>query len=163
MAKVKTNALRLLDAAKIKYETVEYEVDENDLSGTHVAEVCGIDPDATFKTLVCKNERGEHIVFCIPVAEELDLKKCARASGSKSVAMIPVKDILTVTGYIRGGCSPVGMKKKFPTYIDETAELFENIYCSAGMRGMQMKLSVSELISFTDAVTADLTAIRNVH
>lgn len=158
MAKVKTNALRMLDAAGIKYETVEYELSEDDLSGTHVAEVAGIDADMTFKTLVCKNERGEALVFCIPVAEELDLKKCARASGSKNIAMIPVKDILPLTGYIRGGCSPVGMKKRFPTYIDEIAELFDEIYCSAGVRGMQMKISTSELIEFTDAVTADLTA-----
>lgn len=158
MAKVKTNAQRMLDAAGIKYETVEYEVNEDDLSGTHVAEVAGIDPDMTFKTLVCKNERGEALVFCIPVAEELDLKKCARASGSKSVAMIPVKDILPLTGYIRGGCSPVGMKKRFPTYIDEIAELFDEIYCSAGVRGMQIKISVTELLNFTEAKLADLTA-----
>lgn len=158
MAKAKTNAQRMLDAAGIKYDTVEYEVDEDDLSGTHVAEVAGIDPDMTFKTLVCRNERGEALVFCIPVAEELDLKKCARASGSKSVAMIPVKDILTLTGYIRGGCSPIGMKKRFPTYVDEIAELFDEIYCSAGVRGIQIKISVSDLLSFTEAKTADLTA-----
>ncbi len=160
--KTKTNALRMLDLAGIKYETVEYEVDEDDLSGTHVAEVCGIDPDMTFKTLVCRNEKAEPIVFCIPVGEELDLKKCARASGSKSVAMIPVKDILGLTGYIRGGCSPVGMKKKFPTYIDETAELFDFIYCSAGMRGMQMRVNTEELIAFTESKTADLTVIKTV-
>ncbi len=158
MAKAKTNAQRMLDAAGIKYGTVEYEVDEDDLSGTHVAEAAGIDPDMTFKTLVCRNERGEALVFCIPVAEELDLKKCARASGSKSVTMIPVKDILPLTGYIRGGCSPIGMKKRFPTYVDEIAELFDEIYCSAGVRGIQIKISVSDLLSFTEAKTADLTA-----
>lgn len=157
MAKVKTNALRQLDTAKIAYETVEYEVDEDDLSGTHVAEAAGIDPDMTFKTLVCRNEKAEPVVFCIPVTAELDLKKCARAAGAKSVSMVPVKELLALTGYIRGGCSPVGMKKKFPTYFDEIAELFDEIYCSAGVRGMQMKVSVSELLSFTDAKTADLT------
>ncbi len=157
MAKVKTNALRQLDTAKIAYETVEYEVDEDDLSGTHVAEAAGIDPDMTFKTLVCRNEKAEPVVFCIPVTAELDLKKCARAAGAKSVSMVPVKELLALTGYIRGGCSPVGMKKKFPTYFDEIAELFDEIYCSAGVRGMQMKVSVSKLLSFTDAKTADLT------
>ena len=158
MAKTKTNAQRLLDAAKITYETVEYDVDEEDLSGTHAAEVSGIDPDMMFKTLVTKNERGEYLVFCIPVACELDIKKCASAAGCKSASMIHVRDLLAVTGYIRGGCSPVGMKKRFPTFIDETAELFDSIYVSAGMRGLQMKLATADLISFTGAVTADLTA-----
>ena len=158
----KTNAQRILDAAKIRYETVEYEVDEDDLSGTHAAEVSGIDPDMMFKTLVTKNERGEPIVFCIPVACELDLKKCAAAAGCKSASMIQVKELLPLTGYIRGGCSPVGMKKRFPTYIDETAELFDEIYVSAGMRGLQMKLATADLIKFIDARTADLTA-RNQH
>ncbi len=157
----KTNALRELDAAGIKYSTVEYEVDEDDLSGTHAAEVSGIDPDMMFKTLVAKNERGEYLVFCIPVACELDLKKCAAASGSKSASMIHVRDLLSVTGYIRGGCSPVGMKKHFPTFIDETAELFPEIYVSAGMRGLQMKIKTEDLISFTGARTADLTFIKH--
>lgn len=157
MAKVKTNALRQLDTAGIAYETVEYEVDENDLSGVHVAETAGIDPDMTFKTLVCRNEKSEPVVFCIPVTSELDLKKCARAAGAKSVSMVPVKELLALTGYVRGGCSPVGMKKKFPTYFDELAELYDEIYCSAGVRGMQMKVSVSELLAFTNAKTADIT------
>ena len=154
----KTNAQRILDAAKIEYSTVEYEVDEEDLSGTHAAEVSGIDPDMMFKTLVGKNERGEFLVFCIPVAEELDLKKCARAAKCKSVTLIHVKELLPVTGYIRGGCSPVGMKKKFPTYVDETAELFDEIYVSAGMRGQQMKVASAELLHYLDAGISDLTA-----
>lgn len=158
----KTNAQRLLDAAKIKYKTVEYEVDEDDLSGTHAAEVSGIDPDMMFKTLVTKSERGEYFVFCIPVACELDLKKCASAAGCKSISMIHVRDLLPLTGYIRGGCSPVGMKKRFPTYIDETAELFDEIYVSAGMRGVQMMLQTQDFIEFTEAHTADLTA-RHQH
>ncbi len=154
----KTNAQRMLDAAKIKYETVEYDVDENDLSGTHAAEVSGIDPDMMFKTLVTKNEHGEYLVFCIPVACELDLKKCASVAGCKSASMIHVRDLLSVTGYIRGGCSPVGMKKRLPTYIDETAELFDEIYISAGMRGLQMRVNTAELIAFTGARIADITA-----
>lgn len=163
MAKAaKTNAQRMLDAANINYETVEYDVDEDDLSGVHAAETSGIDPDIMFKTLVAKNEHGECVVFCIPVAEELDLKKCARAAGCKSVSMIHVKELLPLTGYMRGGCSPVGMKKRYPTYIDETAELFDAIYVSAGMRGLQMKVGVPDLLAFTDAKTADLTARHTV-
>lgn len=154
----KTNAQRMLDAAGIKYETVEYDVDESDLSGVHAAQVSGIDPDLMFKTLVGKNERGEFLVFCIPVAEELDLKKCAAAAKCKSVALIPVKELLPATGYIRGGCSPVGMKKRFPTFFDDTSELFDEIYVSAGMRGHQMKVATSELLRYLDAVSADLLA-----
>lgn len=154
----KTNALRMLDTAGIKYETVEYEVDESDLSGTHAAKISGIDPDLMFKTLVCRNERGEISVFVIPVNEELDFKKCARAADCKSVSMIKQSELLGVTGYIRGGCSPVGMKKKFPTYIDELSELYDFIYVSAGQRGLQIKVSSPELISYTNAKVAPLTA-----
>ena len=107
---VKTNAMRLLDSAKIKYDLSEYEVDESDLSGVHGAEMLGIDPDCMFKTLVCADEKGEHEVFLIPVAYELDLKKCAALAGVKRVEMIHVKDLLPLTGYVRGGCSPIGMK-----------------------------------------------------
>ena len=152
----KTNALRLLDSAKISYETVEYKVDESDLSGTHIAEILGQDPDSIFKTLVCVDDKGSHHVFCIPVAYELDLKKCAAAAGVKRVEMIPVKELLPLTGYIRGGCSPVGMKKKFPTYIDETATLCEKIYVSGGMRGLQMILSPTNLAEFVEAKFSDL-------
>ncbi len=152
----KTNALRLLENAKIKFETVEYEVDESDLSGTHIAEMLGQDPDSIFKTLVCVDDKGGHHVFCIPVAYELDLKKCAVAAGVKRVEMIHVKELLPLTGYIRGGCSPVGMKKKFPTYIDETATLCDRIYVSGGMRGLQMILSPTDLADFVGAGFADL-------
>ena len=117
----KTNVMRLLDAAGIPYRTQEYEVDEKDLSGVHVAESIGQDVDTVFKTLVLKGEKTGYLVCCIPVAEELDLKKAARAAGDKKVEMLPMKELLPVTGYIRGGCSPVGMKKKFPTYIEESA------------------------------------------
>ena len=134
----KTNVMRLLDAAEIPYRSMEYPVDENDLSGVHVAAVLGQDVDTVFKTLVLKGEKTGYLVCCIPVAEELDLKKAARAAGDKKVEMIPMKDLLAVTGYIRGGCSPIGMKKKFPTYIEETAVLFDEIAVSAGVRGAQI-------------------------
>jgi len=152
----KTNAMRMVENAGIPMETAEYIVDEEDLSGTHAAEVLGIDPDCMFKTLVCRDDRGGYAVFCIPVAFELDLKKCAVAAGVKRVEMIHVKELLPLTGYIRGGCSPVGMKKKFPTYIDETATLFETIYVSAGQRGVQMILNPKDLARIVDATFSDL-------
>ena len=153
----KTNAMRRLDAAKIPYSTVSYEVDESDLSGVHTAAELGLsDPGCMFKTLVTRG-KGGFFVFCIPVAAELDLKKCAAAAGEKSVEMIHVKEMLSVTGYIRGGCSPVGMKKKYPTYIDETAILYDEIYVSAGIRGQMMRLSPDALLAFVDAKYAELT------
>ena len=152
-----TNAMRLLKQAGIEYETSEYEVDESDLSGVHAAEALGIDPDCMFKTLVTRGEKKGIYVFCIPVAEELDLKKCAAAVGEKKVEMIHVKELLGLTGYIRGGCSPIGMKKKYPTYIDEIATLFDRIYVSAGMRGQQVILSPEDLRAYTDATFVDLT------
>jgi len=154
----KTNAMRRLDAAKIPYSTVSYEVDESDLSGVHTAAELGLsDPGCMFKTLVTKGSRGGYFVFCIPVAKELDLKACAAACGEKSVEMIHVKDMLAVTGYIRGGCSPIGMKKQYPTYIDETALLYDEIYVSAGQRGLQLYLPPEQLIRFVGAKTAPLT------
>jgi len=152
----KTNAIRILESHKIKFETLSYEVDENDLSGETVAFKVGVEPETVFKTLVCTGDKTGHIVFCIPVTQELNLKKTASASGNKKVEMIKVKDLLPLTGYLRGGCSPVGMKKLFQTYIDETAQLFENIYVSAGVRGTQMKLSSNDLLQIVDAVYADL-------
>lgn len=153
----KTNAMRLLDNAKISYDVVEYEVDESDLSGVHAASMINADPDSMFKTLVCRDDRGGYEVFCIPVAYELDLKKCAVAAGVKRVEMIHVKELLPLTGYIRGGCSPVGMKKKFPTFIDETAVLWDRIYVSAGMRGVQLFVSPDELKEYVGAGYAALT------
>lgn len=153
---VKTNAMRLLQNAGVDIEIVEYEVDENDLSGTHTADLLGIDPDCMFKTLVCRDDKGGYEVFCIPVAYELDLKKCAVAAGVKRVEMIHVKELLPLTGYIRGGCSPVGMKKKFPTYIDEIAVLFDRIYVSAGQRGVQMFVEPDKLVDYVGAFYADL-------
>lgn len=152
----KTNAIRILESHKIKFETVSYEVDENDLSGVNVAHKVGVDPETVFKTLVCIGDKTGHVVFCIPVITELNLKKAASASGNKKVEMIKVKDLLPLTGYIRGGCSPVGMKKLFPTYLDETAQLFENVYVSAGVRGMQMKLNPDDLLNIVEAVYANL-------
>ena len=155
---IKTNAMRLLTTAKIPFETVEYQVDEDDLSGVHTAEMLGTDPDCMFKTLVCRDDKGGYFAFCIPVAYELDLKKCAAAAGVKRVEMIHVKELLPLTGYIRGGCSPIGMKKKFPTLIDETATLYDRIYVSAGQRGCQLYLSPTDLAGYVDAQFADLLA-----
>ena len=152
----KTNAIRILESHKIKFETLSYEVDENDLSGETVAFKVGVEPETVFKTLVCTGDKTGHIVFCIPVTQELNLKKTASASGNKKVEMIKVKDLHPLTGYLRGGCSPVGMKKLFPTYIDETAQLFENIYVSAGVRGTQMKLSPDDLLNIVKGTYVDL-------
>ncbi len=147
----KTNAMRMLDTAHIAYKTYEYEWSEDDLSGVKVAKQVGLPEEQVFKTLVAKGDKTGFVVFCIPVAEELDMKKAAKASGNKSVELIHVKEILGVTGYIRGGCSPVGMKKKFPTYIDETCILFDEIAVSAGVRGCQLFINTEALVAFTEA------------
>lgn len=152
----KTNAIRILESHKIKFETVSYEVDADDLNGETVANKVGAEPDTVFKTLVCVGDKTGYVVFCIPVTQELNLKKAAAVSGNKKIEMIKLKELLPLTGYIRGGCSPIGMKKQFPTYIDETAQLFENIFVSAGVRGMQMKLNSSDLLKLVDGVYADL-------
>lgn len=153
---VKTNAMRLLEQAGIEFETKEYEVDENDLSGETVAFKIGMDPDSVFKTLVTKGDKNGIAVFCIPVTGELDLKKAAKATGNKKIEMVAVKDLLGLTGYIRGGCSPVGMKKAYPTYIDETAILFEKIAVSAGVRGCQMIVDPQKLADYVSAKQIDL-------
>ncbi len=152
-----TNAMRLLMKANIPFGTSEYTVDESDLSGVHAAHELGIEPEVMFKTLVARGDKKGISVFCIPVAEELDLKKCAAVTGDKKIEMIHVKELLGLTGYIRGGCSPIGMKKKYPTWIDETAQLCDRIYVSAGMRGQQLILAPDALIDFIDAQYADLT------
>jgi len=152
-----TNAMRLLMKANIPFGTSEYTVDESDLSGVHAAHELGIDPEVMFKTLVARGDKKGISVFCIPVAEELDLKKCAAVTGDKKIEMIHVKELLGLTGYIRGGCSPIGMKKKYPTWIDETAQLCDRIYVSAGMRGQQLILAPDALCDFIDAQYADLT------
>jgi len=154
---VKTNAMRLLDAAGIPYRTASYEVDEADLSGGHVAAQLGQSPDQVFKTLVLHGDRVGHLVCCVPSSEELDLKKVAAVAGDKKVEMIPMRTLLEVTGYIRGGCSPLGMRKAFPTYIDETAVLFDEVAISAGVRGMQVIVDPERLAELVGATFADLT------
>lgn len=154
----KTNVMRLLEAAKIDYKTAEYEYDEEDLSGTHAAQVLGMPAEQVFKTLVTRGDKTGICVFCIPVCCELELKKAAAVSGNKKLEMIHVKELLSLTGYIRGGCSPIGMKKQYPTYIDETSQLFGYIAVSAGMRGQQIIISTEELIRYIGAIEADITA-----
>ena len=151
----KTNAMRQLDAAKIKYKVYEYEVDENDLSGTHVAAQLGLDFEMVFKTIVAKGDKTGYLVFCIPCHREIDLKLAATVTGNKRVETVQVKELLGLTGYIRGGCSPIGMKKKFPTYIESSAEQFEEITISAGVRGAQLLVPTKELIAFIDAKLAE--------
>lgn len=152
----KTNAVRILEAGKIPHQTFKYDVDENELDALTVADKINADHEQVFKTLIARNDKNENFVFCIPGNCELDLKKAAKAGGNKKIEMIKVKEILPLTGYIRGGCSPIGMKKLFPTYIDETAQLFEEIYISAGVRGMQVKLSPVDLKNLINAEFADL-------
>ena len=152
----KTNVMRLLDSAKIPYRTAEYAYDENDLGGMHAAAGIGMPPEQIFKTLVARGEKRGYLVFCIPVCCELDLKKAAKAAGDKKVELIHVKELQGLTGYIRGGCSPVGMKKKYPTYIEETAVLFDEIAVSAGQRGVQMFVNPEKLAAFTGAELTSL-------
>lgn len=153
----KTNAIRLVQQAKIPCREETYEFDENDLNGNHAAIAIGFPPEQVFKTLVAKGSRTGFNVFCIPVCCELDLKKAAKIAGDKDMALIPVKDLLQTTGYIRGGCSPIGMKKKFPTYFDETCELYDEIAVSAGERGHQMILPPLDLLHLVDGILADIT------
>lgn len=152
----KTNAARLLDAAGVEYELVPYEVDENNLAASHIAEQLREPLEQVFKTLVLKGDRSGYFVCVLPGGEELDLKKAARVSGNKSCDLIPMKELLPTTGYIRGGCSPVGMKKPFPTYFEESAQLYDYIYVSAGVRGLQFKIAPDALTGYVGAVYADL-------
>ena len=152
----KTNAARLLDKAGVSYKLIPYEFDENDLAAQHVADSLGQDIARVFKTLVLHGDRTGHVVCIVPGNAEVDLKALAKASGNKKVEMIPMKDLLSVTGYIRGGCSPVGMKKRFPTYFHTTALNFETIYVSAGVRGLQIEISPADLIGFVGATVASV-------
>ena len=154
---VKTNVTRMIAQAKIPYRTAEYDYDENDLSGTHAADAIGMPQEQVFKTLVAKGDKTGISVFCIPVCCTLDLKKAAKASGNKKLDLVPVKNLLALTGYIRGGCSPIGMKKTYKTYIDESAELYEEIAVSAGVRGQQILLKPEALIQFVNMIPWDLT------
>lgn len=152
----KTNAARILDQLNILYEIREYPVDENDLSATHVAEAIGEDPEKIYKTLVLKGTKDPYLVAVIPGNAQLDLKKIAKASGNKSCEMLPMKDLLSVTGYIRGGCSPIGMKKHYPTFLEEMAVLQDKIIISAGKRGLQIVIKPEDLIRVSAAQSADL-------
>ena len=152
----KTNAARLLDKAGISYKLIPYEFDENDLAAQHVADSLGQDIARVFKTLVLHGDRTGHVVCVVPGNAEVDLKALAKASGNKKVEMILMKDLLAVTGYIRGGCSPVGMKKRFPTYFHTTALDFDTIYVSAGIRGLQIEIAPADLIGFVGATVASV-------
>ncbi len=152
----KTNAARLLDKAKIVYELVPYIVDEEDLSATHIADQLSEPIEQVFKTLVLKADKTGHFVCVIPGDQEVDLKKAAKVSGNKSCDLIPMKELLPLTGYIRGGCSPVGMKKLFPTYFHTTCRNFDYIYVSAGVRGLQLKLNPVELVQIVRGTVAEL-------
>ena len=154
----KTNAARLLDKAGISYRLIPYEFDENDLAAQHVAESLGQPIEQVFKTLVLHGDKTGHIVCVVPGNAEVDLKALAKASSNKKVEMIAMKDLLAVTGYIRGGCSPIGLKKRFPTWFHSSALDFDTIYVSAGVRGLQLEISPSDLISFVGASVADVAS-----
>ena len=152
----KTNVARLLDKAAIAYQLIAYEVDENDLSAVHIADQLNENPQQIFKTLVLQGNKTGYFVCVIPADEELDLKKAAAISGNKNCDLIPLKDLLPVTGYIRGACSPVGMRKHFPTYIHSSCTSFPHIFVSAGQRGLQLKIAPSDLINLSRAISAQL-------
>jgi Cys-tRNA(Pro)/Cys-tRNA(Cys) deacylase len=152
----KTNAARLLDQANIAYELIAYAFDEADMSAAHVAELLGKPLEQVFKTLVLKGDKTGYFVCVIPGGYELNLKLAARASGNKSCDLIPLKDLLPLTGYIRGGCSPVGMKKRFPTYLHESGLLFDFVYVSAGQRGLQLKIAPQDLLNIAQGLAAEI-------
>ncbi len=159
----KTNVARLLDKAGIPYELVPYTVDENDLAAQHIADELDEDINRVFKTLVLSGERVRNLVCVVPGNREVDLKKAARAAGDKKVEMIPMKDLLPLTGYIRGGCSPIGMKKPFPTFFHSTALDYPEIYVSAGQRGLQLKIAPAELIGYVGAQVADIATDTEIN
>ena len=154
----KTNAARLLDKAGIAYNLIPYEFDENDLAAQHVADSLGQDISQVFKTLVLRGDRTGHVVCVVPGDMEVDLKALAKVSGNKKVEMIPMKDLLGVTGYIRGGCSPIGMKKRFPTYFHSTATDHDRIYVSAGVRGLQIEIAPHDLIDFVQGTVSEVAS-----
>ena len=155
----KTNAARILDQLKIPYEIIPYEVDENDLGATHIAQQLGQPIELLFKTLVLRGDKTGLFVCVIPGAEEVDLKKAAKVTGNKKVEMIHVKELLPLTGYIRGGCSPIGMKKALPTWFHNTIMEHESVYCSAGQRGLQFHLTPADLVRATKGIIADLIVV----
>ena len=153
----KTNVMRILDKANISYKAKSYEYEINDLSGVHAAEALGYDPDMVFKTIVTTGDKTGPVVFCLPSEKELNLKEAAKISGNKKLEMVHVKDLLSLTGYIRGGCSPIGMKKLFPTYIDISINNTREISISAGQRGKQVVINSKTLIAFISAQVASIT------
>ena len=153
----KTNAARLLDQLKIAYELIPYEVDENDLGAQHIAEQLGQPIERLFKTLVLRGDKTGLVVCVIPGAAEVDLKKAAKVTGNKKLEMIHVKELLPLTGYIRGGCSPIGMKKPLPTWFHESVMQYDTVYCSAGQRGLQFRLAPQDLVNAAHGTLADLT------
>jgi len=152
----KTNAIRILESNKINFELFNYEFKIEEIDAVSVARKINAEPESVFKTLITRGNRNEFFVFVIPGNETLNLKKAAKVAGTKSIAMIKEKELLPLTGYIKGGCSPIGLKKQFPIFIDETAELFDEIFISAGVRGTQVKLSPYELLELVNAKFADL-------
>lgn len=163
MAKTqKTNVARLLDKAGIDYELVPYPVDENNLAATHIAESLGEDIRRVFKTIVLSGERSGYFVCVLPGDCEIDLKKAAKVAGAKKAELLPMKELLPLTGYIRGGCSPIGMKKPFPTFFHQTALDYDFIYVSAGQRGLQLKINPMQLIGYVGAATADVIAATEI-
>lgn len=152
----KTNAVRLVEQGGFSCKEAFYEFDENDLNGNHAAKAIGLPPEQVFKTLVARGARTGINVFCIPVCCELNLKSAAKAAGDKNMELIHVKELLPLTGYIRGGCSPIGMKKKYPTFIDETCQLFDEIAVSAGERGHQMLIDYQAIVAIANATLADI-------
>ncbi len=156
MATAKTNAMRILDAKKISYQAMNYDTQDGKIDGVSVAHKVGRDPKTVYKTLVTQSSKGSINVFVIPVEAELDLKKAAVAAGEKKIDMIPVKDILKITGYVRGGCSPIGMKKSYPTFIDQSALNLDTIIVSGGKIGTQIEIQVEDLQKITGAMLADL-------
>ncbi len=152
----KTNAIRILELKGIEFQTVKYDFNENELDAVSVAKKVKAEPETVFKTLVARGNKTGINVFCIPGNYELNLKKAAKVSGNKSIELIKVKELLPLTGYIRGGCSPIGMKKKYPTFIDETAQLFEKFYISAGVIGTQIIISPNQLSELIESEYVDL-------
>ena len=151
----KTNVMRVLDGKKISYESHSYEPDAT-MSGEEIAAILGEDPDKVFKTLVTQGKSGAYYVFVVPVGAELNLKKAAKAAGEKAVSMIKQKELLPLTGYVHGGCSPIGMKKRFPTFIHETAEIYDKVFVSAGKVGFQIEISPVDLINVAGCKSADI-------
>ena len=154
----KTNAMRMLDKAKIPYEAKEYIPDEKDLRGVHIAEQIGLPAGQCFKTIVTRGDKTGPVVFCIPADEEIDLKKAAKITGNKKIEPLAVKDLPGLTGYVRGACSPLGMKKKFPTYMDAACRKYEKITVSAGIKGCQLLVNSEQIVACVQATVCDLTA-----